>query len=428
MLVSSNPTNLVLAGAFDLPFIIYTANVIVPVLVTAVLLFPCLLTSFLLLPGRSASNDDQRSRRRTSLIPKFISIDMSTSDASIPTADRLPMDANNDLRMLLVDPQGAFFGLVILGITLVTLLATSAAHVGVGVYAITVPAAVIMFVRDALHDWRLSHAAQAKAETPETVDSIRTVARNRSPDEGPMEINTLDHGGTGVVEASVKINLPKDLVQPPSGSVHSPVLSQVTSDGQEGLDDGLPQTTEIAIYPSDSADGPPSSNRVEVVQGQGRISYPPSSIALGIVDAGHNHSRLGSRAGSNPSILASSKDNSQTSDYTLIGLLRSVASGLSRKLPTVLSTISRLPLSLIPFAFSMFVLVQGLASNGWVEVFVGWWESWIRKTGTIGAIGGMGFVGVIACNVCFNVCKTEQNIHREAEYRLRELTLVLRFF
>jgi Na+/H+ antiporter NhaD/arsenite permease-like protein len=43
ILVSSNPTNLVLAGAFEITFIKYTANIIVPVLVTGVVLYPFLL-------------------------------------------------------------------------------------------------------------------------------------------------------------------------------------------------------------------------------------------------------------------------------------------------------------------------------------------------------------------------------------------------
>ncbi|KAK6866364.1 hypothetical protein PG995_002892 [Apiospora arundinis] len=43
ILVSSNPTNLVLTAAFSIRFIDYTANIIVPVLFTVVLLFPFLL-------------------------------------------------------------------------------------------------------------------------------------------------------------------------------------------------------------------------------------------------------------------------------------------------------------------------------------------------------------------------------------------------
>lgn len=45
-LVSSNPTNLVLARAFDIKFINYTANMILPVISTAVLVFPFCYKSF----------------------------------------------------------------------------------------------------------------------------------------------------------------------------------------------------------------------------------------------------------------------------------------------------------------------------------------------------------------------------------------------
>jgi Na+/H+ antiporter NhaD/arsenite permease-like protein len=43
IMVSSNPTNLIHVGAFNIKFIRYTANVAVPVAVTAIVLFPFLL-------------------------------------------------------------------------------------------------------------------------------------------------------------------------------------------------------------------------------------------------------------------------------------------------------------------------------------------------------------------------------------------------
>jgi Na+/H+ antiporter NhaD/arsenite permease-like protein len=60
-----------------------------------------------------------------------------------------------------------------------------------------------------------------------------------------------------------------------------------------------------------------------------------------------------------------------------------------------------LPLALVPFAFSMFVLVQALVTKGWVPVFAHGWDHWVNKTGTVGAIGGMGFISVVFCNVSF---------------------------
>ncbi len=49
--VTSNPTNLVLAGAFNIKFINYTANVIIPVVVTAIVMLPFLL--FIVFPSET---------------------------------------------------------------------------------------------------------------------------------------------------------------------------------------------------------------------------------------------------------------------------------------------------------------------------------------------------------------------------------------
>jgi hypothetical protein len=42
--------------------------------------------------------------------------------------------------------------------------------------------------------------------------------------------------------------------------------------------------------------------------------------------------------------------------------------------PTVTAVLSLLPYKLLPFAFSMFVLVQGLVAQGWVAVFAYGWD------------------------------------------------------
>ena len=43
--------------------------------------------------------------------------------------------------------------------------------------------------------------------------------------------------------------------------------------------------------------------------------------------------------------------------------------------------------------------VQGLVTKGWVELFAKWWQAWVNKTGVVGAVGGMGFLSVVMCNV-----------------------------
>ncbi|KAI0764389.1 hypothetical protein BD413DRAFT_641125 [Trametes elegans] len=68
--------------------------------------------------------------------------------------------------------------------------------------------------------------------------------------------------------------------------------------------------------------------------------------------------------------------------------------------PTVAHTAARLPVALVPFAFLMFILVQGLAAQGWVALFARGWAAWVRATGVLGAVGGMGFLSCLFCNFC----------------------------
>jgi len=68
--------------------------------------------------------------------------------------------------------------------------------------------------------------------------------------------------------------------------------------------------------------------------------------------------------------------------------------------PTVHAVCWQLPLTLVPFAFLMFILVEGLTSQGWVRVFGRWWDTWVNATGIVGAVGGMLIGSGLLCNVC----------------------------
>jgi hypothetical protein len=84
---------------------------------------------------------------------------------------------------------------------------------------------------------------------------------------------------------------------------------------------------------------------------------------------------------------------------TLVLLVADAYRWSKETFPTVMTVLAHLPFALVPFAFSMFVLVQALVTRGWVPVFAYGWDHWATKTGTIGSIGGMGFVSVVLCNV-----------------------------
>jgi len=84
---------------------------------------------------------------------------------------------------------------------------------------------------------------------------------------------------------------------------------------------------------------------------------------------------------------------------TLVSLLQGGYIWAQETFPAATAVLALLPISLIPFTFSMFVLIQALVTKGWILVFAHGWENWVNKTGTMGAIGGMGFLSVILCNV-----------------------------
>lgn len=86
---------------------------------------------------------------------------------------------------------------------------------------------------------------------------------------------------------------------------------------------------------------------------------------------------------------------------TLVSLVTDTYSWLQETFPTVTAVVSHLPFALVPFALSMFVLVQALVTKGWVSVFAYGWDHWVDKTGTVGSIGGMGFLSAVLCNVRF---------------------------
>ncbi|KAF8712249.1 Arsenical pump membrane protein, partial [Rhizoctonia solani] len=270
VLVSSNPTNLVVAGGFEISFLVFTANLVLPVFASAIAVYP-VLRWFLF--------------RSEDLIP-----------VSIYAQDLDPKAA-------LVDSHGAIFGSSLMLTTLMVLVGTSAGGLHVEVWMITVPAAIIMFIRDVLHD---INAHRRKAEV-----------KTKSNPSSPIEPH---HSG-------------------------GPIPSDVGETPKEN------DNIELARFPSEATR---------------RVSN-----------------------GSVPKIPREPTTPESTLSFKL-----------ARRFPTPLTTLRRLPYPLLPFAFAMFILVQGLASTGWIAVFAGWWAAWARAAGLLGVVGGMGFVSVCLCNLC----------------------------
>ncbi|KII85916.1 hypothetical protein PLICRDRAFT_115357 [Plicaturopsis crispa FD-325 SS-3] len=71
---------------------------------------------------------------------------------------------------------------------------------------------------------------------------------------------------------------------------------------------------------------------------------------------------------------------------------------LAARFPTFFTALPRLPFALIPFAFSQFILIEGLVHQGWIEVFARWLA--IASKGELfSTVWLVGVLGVILCNI-----------------------------
>ena len=320
VLVSSNPTNLVLTGAYDVSFLVYSAWTVLPVLATGFILFPILVW------GVFRDKEDQ-------LIPRRL----ETPDVDPKTA--------------LIDKNGAIFGSVLLGVTLALLVGLSAGgllHGVQGVWTVTAPAAIVMLARDLWYDMKKFKRGSSSGDGPGGADGGAGV------DE--LELQGMDDlsGSKGVVEAG---KAPKP---PSNGSIQVP--EETHSNGKA--------ETMMTMRRRNSGMNPTSVTLSSPVTRNTSISLPPST--------------------------SSAPPKTKTQQKRTF---QSTFQAIPRHFPTFTHVFVRLPLPLLPFAFSMFILVEALSYVGWIRVFGGWWTSWVETAGLAGAIFLMGVLSVLGCNV-----------------------------
>lgn len=99
-----------------------------------------------------------------------------------------------DPSAVLVDKWGAIFGSALLTVTLGVLVGTSV--LGVPVWQITVPPAVIMFIRDVVYDWRMARPAP-QPETIEMEQKTVTSQMDATTDVPPPRVPQDVHGFWG---------------------------------------------------------------------------------------------------------------------------------------------------------------------------------------------------------------------------------------
>lgn len=401
ILVSSNPTNLVLAGAFNIKFIDYTANMIVPVVITGITLFPCLLYIIFaherLIPYRITMHelpDEIKARKPVNPnIPNARGIAQNWEDESANDEQGKLLSLEEIMNPFL-DKGGATFGAVLMAATLVTVLVLNAVSQVTGehpVYWVTLPAAFIMFCWDVAFGWihrhetrEIAQKGRKELETSQAERLMRKQAAARTDAVLRKENNLTDEAGsspvllgdngsqkdTGSRSGDSNIDETKNMEL---AEMRPPKTSQVTAKpSQTETDSIVPQAQES----QDSCNEALDSNNKE--------------------DDGRKNRDIEPATQQESDTIPSTRSREPT---TLVSLMEDAYSWCQETLPTVAAVLAHLPFALVPFAFSMFVLVEALVTKGWVSVFAYGWDHWVNKTGTIGAIGGMAFLSVILCNV-----------------------------
>lgn len=214
VLVSSNPTNLVIATGFDVSFITYTAYMVLPSLASALAALGAILVLFRNKKGSKREDTDANTNSQ-SFLP--------THDATPPTIyiPRTLVRPDVNPRAALVDPKGAVFGSAVMAATLATLVGTSVVG-GVKVFEIALPGAALCLIRDAAADYIRSR--RQRGESIELQERSRNQAENSAapaPAPGPSTEANPPSGA-----ASACAEKPEPASPPPTPAPTPPPVPQ----------------------------------------------------------------------------------------------------------------------------------------------------------------------------------------------------------
>ncbi|RFU28513.1 hypothetical protein B7463_g7839, partial [Scytalidium lignicola] len=437
ILVSSNPTNLVLAGAFKIKFIDYTANMIVPVIVTAIVLFPFLL--YIVFADES-------------LIPFSIKMHELSDEAKAkkPVNPNIPhargnaeeeetRHTNDEQGKLLsleeimnpfLDKGGAAFGAVIIAATLTTLLALNAANQSSNehpVFWVTLPAAFVMFCWDVMFGWyhrhetrEIARKGRQEVERARAERAIREEEAQRAIPEQeerdslalyqPNSVNengARDRNHNTTVHEKRTLAADSTSTRPRNGGSVPPLVPSPPASISEN-DNGPTLVSASSIESSVSMLVPGDDQLKNDCPSIGAMSTLGEKQELTTAESKYTPQELLgtalSRDGEEKRPTFSERVSlkvalrQERGRTTLVSLLADAYRWSQETFPTVTAVLAHLPFALVPFALSMFVLVQALVTKGWVPVFAYGWDHWVNKTGTVGSIGGMAFLSVILCN------------------------------
>ncbi|EEQ87425.2 uncharacterized protein BDCG_02545 [Blastomyces dermatitidis ER-3] len=373
---SSPPTRL--TQSFEIKFIVYTANMIVPVIATAIVLFPFLLYIIFADPAPIPFSIEMHELSEEAKAMKPV-------NPNIPHARGLAEEeegnANDDQVKLLsleeimnpfLDKGGAAFGAVIMIATLVTLLALNASTKNI----------ILFFGAEEL---RLAVLGQKEQDSMDAYGTPLVLTQSPEPHSQDQSRHSGSGDGGGGGKSHSTSNTDDDITLAVAASKQVPTILTSETDDRPTLVSTPPREpspSSVRIYQATinyrTAKGQPRARQSSSQQQQGTI------LSEGQIFSNRMSQELARQQDRGPA--------------TIVSLLAEAYRWTQDTFPTVTAVVAHLPYARVPFAFTMFILVQALVTKGWMPVFAYGWDHWVNKTGTIGAIGGMGFLSVILCN------------------------------
>ncbi|KAI1326535.1 hypothetical protein F5Y16DRAFT_400232 [Xylariaceae sp. FL0255] len=382
ILVSSNPTNLVLAGAFKISFIDYTRD------------------DEKLIPENIQMHELDEEEKNKKPVNPNIPYGRGTAgeeEKRLAGTDESQLLSLVEIMNPFLDKTGAFVGGVVMAATLVTILVLNAKSTNgqnTPIFYVTLPAAVVVLAFDLTWGWTNRKSTRKIAQ-----DGRKQVAE--AAERQRRETNA--EGGIPMSDTEPVSAFSESASQFQRGDLDE--KSNRLSSSNPDLDEerrsrslSRNQNDTIAKTASKDKENVPSKNNgVHEEDIQATVVGTKADMGIGRKVGSETPKADQQAVAANLNTPPATKSNEPT---TLVSMAEDLYRWTQDTFPTVVAVLSHLPYALLPFAFEMFILVQGLVTKGWVPVFAYGWNHWVTKTGTVGAIGGMGFLSVILCNFC----------------------------
>jgi Na+/H+ antiporter NhaD/arsenite permease-like protein len=273
---------------------------------------------------------------------------------------KLNVSGDLDVRAVLLDPLGASIGGALLGTCLIVIIVVS--FFNVQVWMISLPFAVSKFL------WDLAW------------DTCRIRYLKKSALEGENEKSSMDEEDDNVMLRQLKrrkthatINVEESNLKHKhnDATVNAAANGAANGHAVEPVKMLSPENTVIfdEPLPLPSTEGSPSDTLNDTSPSQQTLSAPSNSKPF-----------------SSLRLLS-----------PIFDLQHRFSTYLSIYFPTFHTALPRLPFALVPFAFSQFILIEGLSRQGWIDIFAQWLVI-VTEREMFKTVWVVGVFGVILCN------------------------------